>query len=39
MISRIAKEDTQGRTRGKLVGGSSGEVRIALATKNLKMII
>lgn len=38
VIVRIAKEDAQRGTRSQLVGGSGGEVRIASATKDTKMI-
>jgi hypothetical protein len=39
VVEGIAKEDTQGGARGKLMGGGGGKVGVALATKNAKMLI
>ena len=39
VVSRISKEDTQSKAGGELVSCCGGQVRIAGATKDTKMII
>jgi hypothetical protein len=39
VVGRVAKENTQGRSRSEFVGGCGGQVRVAFAAKNPEVIV
>jgi hypothetical protein len=39
VVSRVTKENTQGRSRSEFVGGCGGKVRVAFAAKNPEVIV
>ena len=39
VVSRITKEDAEGRARGKFVGSSGREIGVTLTAKNTQMIV